>query len=96
MPGVERRSARAEGVAEGEDWVPPGGCRHAPAMAHGVDAAEHTHGLRRVPDRVPQHQLGAWRTVGMHSWLWTPRDMLTPHTASEAATLGVNPLRVYN
>ncbi len=34
-------------------------CRHAAAVAYGVDAAECAHGLRSVPDRVPQHPLAA-------------------------------------
>ena len=66
--GVVRRPGGAEGVAAGQDGVPAGGRRHAPAVGDGVDAAEHPHGLRGIPDGVPQPALGARVQVRVDGW----------------------------
>ena len=53
----------AQGLAEGQDRVSISGCWDAPAVADWVDAAEHPHGLRSVPDRISEHPLDPWRKV---------------------------------
>ena len=75
--GLEGGCGLTQGLAEGEDWVPAGGCGHAPAVADGVDAAEHPHGLRSVPDRVSQHPLDPWRKARLTPLPALPRSVYT-------------------
>lgn len=63
LSGVERGQKGAASMAAGPNRVSSGGCRHAPTLEDGMDAAKCAHCLCCFSYRVLEHQLGSWGQV---------------------------------